>query len=132
MADKKAKLRLDTSQLERALTQAFSDTMDAYEKEQKDQLEASVYSWPRPTESKARGLKGSPREISDTGELAASFYRVSIGRYKEEFGYNAIHAALVHEGGTTSKGTSYPGRPWTIDAARNLDIAEEFRRNYRG
>lgn len=60
------------------------------------------------------------RDIVDTGRLRDSQQLRTTPEGKLEFTWTAPYAAQVHEGGVTTDGTRFPGRPWTRDPIAEL------------
>lgn len=68
--------------------------------------EISAVKWPFPTPPKVR-------DIVDTGRLRASQTRVVNADGSVTFTWPVEYATQVHEGGVTTEGLRFPGRPWT-------------------
>lgn len=68
--------------------------------------EISAVKWPFPTPPKVR-------DIVDTGRLRASQTRVVNADGSVTFIWPVEYATQVHEGGVTTEGLRFPGRPWT-------------------
>lgn len=79
-------------------------------------LAAPVYSWPRQTIRKDGSVAGSPRNIIDQGNsggILGSNTGPEINGLRVRYTWRVPHAAAVHEGYVTEKGTLVPARPWT-------------------
>ena len=85
-------------------------------------LEASVWSWPRPTARKNGSFAGASRNIVDTGKLKSS-KKVTTKFLQTKTTFNVAYlspyAWMVHEGGyvqpygrTDLRASYIPGRPW--------------------
>lgn len=68
--------------------------------------EISAVKWPYPTPPKVR-------DIVDTGRLRASQTRVVNSDGSVTFSWPTEYANQVHEGGVSTEGLRFPGRPWT-------------------
>lgn len=68
--------------------------------------EISAVKWPYPTPPKVR-------DIVDTGRLRASQTRVVSADGSVTFTWPVEYANQVHEGGVSTEGLRFPGRPWT-------------------
>lgn len=68
--------------------------------------EISAVKWPFPTPPKVR-------DIVDTGRLRASQTRVVNADGSVTFTWPTEYATQVHEGGVSTEGLRFPGRPWT-------------------
>jgi hypothetical protein len=68
--------------------------------------EISEVKWPYPTPPKVR-------DIVDTGRLRASQTRVVNSDGSVTFTWPVEYANQVHEGGVSTEGLRFPGRPWT-------------------
>lgn len=68
--------------------------------------EISAVKWPYPTPPKVR-------DIVDTGRLRASQTRVVNADGSITFSWPVEYAQQVHEGGVSTEGLRFPGRPWT-------------------
>ena len=80
-----------------------------------NQMDAVVYDWPRQTRTKGGSpvVKGSPRKITDTGDLKDSrTLRFSEDGFTAVHRWDANHAATVLLGGTNKNGTFQPPRDW--------------------
>ena len=82
-------------------TQRLSTWLDARFTE-----EISSVKWPYPTPPQVR-------DIVDTGRLRASQTRVTNADGSVTFSWPLEYATQVHEGGTSTEGLRFPGRPWT-------------------
>lgn len=70
--------------------------------------EISSVKWDFPTPPKVR-------DIVDTGRLRASQTRVMNTDGSITFTWPVEYAGQVHEGGVSTTGLRFPGRPWTKD-----------------
>lgn len=68
--------------------------------------EISAVKWEYPTPPQVR-------DIVDTGRLRASQTRVVNPDGSITFTWPVDYAQQVHEGGVSTTGTRFPGRPWT-------------------
>lgn len=68
--------------------------------------EISAAKWPYPTPPQVR-------DIVDTGRLRASQTRVVNADGSITFTWPTEYAQQVHEGGVSTTGLRFPGRPWT-------------------
>lgn len=68
--------------------------------------EISAVKWSYPTPPQVR-------DIVDTGRLRASQTRVVNGDGSVTFTWPVEYATQVHEGGVSTEGLRFPGRPWT-------------------
>lgn len=68
--------------------------------------EISAVKWPYPTPPKVR-------DIVDTGRLRASQTRAVNSDGSVTFSWPTEYANQVHEGGVSTEGLRFPGRPWT-------------------
>lgn len=68
--------------------------------------EISAVKWPYPTPPQVR-------DIVDTGRLRASQTRTVNSDGSVTFSWPVEYAAQVHEGGVSTEGLRFPGRPWT-------------------
>lgn len=68
--------------------------------------EISAVKWDYPTPPKVR-------DIVDTGRLRASQTRVVNPDGSVTFTWPVEYAQQVHEGGVSTQGLRFPGRPWT-------------------
>lgn len=68
--------------------------------------EISAVKWPYPTPPKVR-------DVVDTGRLRASQTRVVNADGSITFSWPTEYANQVHEGGVSTEGLRFPGRPWT-------------------
>lgn len=68
--------------------------------------EISAVKWPYPTPPQVR-------DIVDTGRLRASQTRVVDADGSVTFSWPVEYAQQVHEGGVSTEGLRFPGRPWT-------------------
>lgn len=68
--------------------------------------EISAAKWPFPTPP-------AVRDIVDTGRLRASQTRVVNADGSITFTWPVEYAGQVHEGGVSTSGQRFPGRPWT-------------------
>ncbi|MGA0848073.1 MAG: hypothetical protein ACO3PY_05660 [Pontimonas sp.] len=68
--------------------------------------EISAVKWDYPTPPKVR-------DIVDTGRLRASQTRVVNADGSITFTWPVEYAGQVHEGGVSTTGLRFPGRPWT-------------------
>ena len=68
--------------------------------------EISAVKWPYPTPPKVR-------DVVDTGRLRASQTRVVNADGSITFSWPTEYADQVHEGGVSTEGLRFPGRPWT-------------------
>lgn len=68
--------------------------------------EISSVKWPYPTPPQVR-------DIVDTGRLRASQTRVVNSDGSVTFTWPVEYAQQVHEGGVSTEGLRFPGRPWT-------------------
>lgn len=90
--------------LERATAQAMGQLgtwLDA-----RFTAEISATKWPYPTPPQVR-------DIVDTGRLRASQTRVVNSDGSITFTWPTEYANQVHEGGVSTQGLRFPGRPWT-------------------
>lgn len=69
--------------------------------------------WKYPTEPKVR-------DIVDTGRLRDSQRYTVSPEGVATFTWSTPYAAQVHEGGVTTEGVRFPGRPWTRDPIAEL------------
>lgn len=82
-------------------TQQLSTWLDA-----QFTAEISEVKWPYPTPPKVR-------DIVDTGRLRASQTRITNPDGSVTFVWPLEYATQVHEGGVSTDGLRFPGRPWT-------------------
>ncbi|NBT76593.1 MAG: hypothetical protein EBT15_11655 [Betaproteobacteria bacterium] len=68
--------------------------------------EISAVKWPYPTPPQVR-------DIVDTGRLRASQTRTVNADGSVTFTWPTEYATQVHEGGVSTEGLRFPGRPWT-------------------
>lgn len=68
--------------------------------------EISAVKWSYPTPPQVR-------DIVDTGRLRASQTRTVNSDGSVTFSWPVEYAAQVHEGGVSTEGLRFPGRPWT-------------------
>jgi hypothetical protein len=77
------------------------------------QEEFNQADWKYPTEPKVR-------DIVDTGRLRDSQQLTLSPEGAATFTWSAPYATQVHEGGVTTDGVRFPGRPWTRDPIAEL------------
>ena len=99
---------------------ALDETAEEFADLQKEQMDKSVYDWPRTTHRSNGETVSAPRDIVDTGQLKASQQYEKTGRFRHEYVYPEPYAAIVHEGGKTQSGDEYPSRPWIDDSAESV------------
>jgi hypothetical protein len=88
--------------------EATAKRLDTRFREEFDSVE-----WKYPT-------KPTVRDIVDTGRLRDS-QRLSLSpEGAATFTWSTPYATQVHEGGVTTQGTRFPGRPWTRDPIAEL------------
>lgn len=114
-----------------ALEEGFEKSAMEFADEQIRQLDTEDYRWPSITERSDGEEVGTPRDITDTGNLKDSLVVTKTSRFSYEYWYDADYAAIVHEGGITSNGARYPDRPWIEDAAKTMDLIKDIFRNMR-
>lgn len=68
------------------------------------EISAAQWSYPTPPQV---------RDIVDTGRLRASQTRVTNADGSITFTWPVEYANQVHEGGVSTEGLRFPGRPWT-------------------
>lgn len=68
--------------------------------------EISSVKWDYPTPPRVR-------DIVDTGRLRASQTRVVTPEGRITFSWPVEYAQQVHDGGVSTEGLRFPGRPWT-------------------
>lgn len=85
--------------------------------------EISAVKWPYPTPPEVR-------DIVDTGRLRASQTRVVNADGSVTFSWPTEYATQVHEGGVSTSGVRFPGRPWTRAPLAELgpQMAQNLRR----
>lgn len=105
-----ARLSLNAA-LKAAMKQAMVKTtarLDTRFREEFDSVE-----WKYPTEPKVRDIVDSGR-LRDSQRFDISPEGVAT------FTWSTPYAAQVHEGGVTTDGVRFPGRPWTRDPIAEL------------
>lgn len=98
----------------RRLTPQLQEAVNAATKQLGEWLDArftqeiSAVKWDYPTPPKVR-------DIVDTGRLRASQTRTVNADGSVTFTWPVEYATQVHEGGVSTEGLRFPGRPWTRD-----------------
>ncbi|MCC5640636.1 hypothetical protein LC593_33355 [Nostoc sp. CHAB 5844] len=92
-----------------------------------DAIASDIWEWPRQTVRQNSDIVSSPRDIVDTGELYDSLV-ISRTANSAQLTWDADHAAIVHDGATTTNGTDLPARPWTKQGIEDCDVAEVMQR----
>lgn len=101
MARRQPALDLELEAASREAMQQLSTWLDG-----RFTAEISATKWPYPTPPQVR-------DIVDSGRLRASQTRVVNGDGSVTFTWPVDYATQVHEGGVSSTGARFPGRPWT-------------------
>jgi len=124
---------LNFQQLDAALEAGLRDIAPDFANANQDAIESEVYFHPRQTVRKNGDVVGSPRNKVDTGELINSIFGPAFAPDGNSFeiAWEAEHAALVHEGYTTSTGKIVPPARWTEEAMQNFDLLEEYAQSVR-
>jgi len=118
---------IDARSIEDAIAAAFEETVRDYFDECQRQLNVVRWSWPRATQTISRGVKTSPREINDTGELEQSG-SVSVDGRSGRLTWDAPHAAAVYLGSVRG-GSIQPARPWADVALEEMDLGRTMKRH---
>lgn len=107
------------SALDLAVKQAMESTAERLDTRFREEIESEE--WKYPTEPKVR-------DIVDTGRLRDSQTVEVTPDGVIEARWTAPYAPQVHEGGVTTEGQRFPGRPWTRDPIAELPqiFAEEL------
>lgn len=109
-----ANKRLDTIVTE-AVEAAMKETCRKLDTRFREEIESTEWSYP--TEPRVR-------DIVSTGRLRDSQTMTVAADGSVTFSWPVPYAAQVHEGGVTTDGERFPGRPWTRDPLN------EFERNF--
>ena len=100
----------------------FNLSMDWADSDFDQQMIRDDWKWTETQTKRKNGQTvGSPRDIVDTGDLMRSKTRDTINSSVTEFIWKDDVAELVHDGGKTKTGGSYPARPWTEPTIDELD-----------
>jgi hypothetical protein len=92
------------NQLRAAAAQATQQLASWLDTRFTDEISAAKWDYPTPPQV---------RDIVDTGRLRASQTRVINPDGSITFTWPVEYAAQVHEGGVSTSGLRFPGRPWT-------------------
>lgn len=125
----------DNDAINRAISEAFNATADAYAEAQIEAMNAPIYDWDGTTTVRKSGeVVTSPRDIPDTRHLENSLVQLK-GIGLRTYIYLAAYALDVHEGYVTESGTVKPDRKWTKVAREifinlELTMADELRNRF--
>lgn len=90
--------------LDRATAQALRQLGTWLDARFTEEISATKWAYPTPPQV---------RDIVDTGRLRASQTRVVNADGSVTFSWPTEYATQVHEGGVSTEGLRFPGRPWT-------------------
>ncbi|MEM9116945.1 MAG: hypothetical protein AAGD09_03575 [Cyanobacteria bacterium P01_F01_bin.56] len=132
-----ATLTFNSARLNRKLSTALQTSVEQYDAQFRDAIEANVYAWPRETFRSNGRRVTTPRDIVDTGTLRGS-QRYQVDGLKAFFVWDAVdpetglsYASDVFYGFTNGSGLEMPGRDWIAYAFGQNDPVETFRRALR-
>lgn len=100
-----------SSALDAAIKVAMNKTAARLDTRFREEIESEE--WNYPTEPKVR-------DIVDTGRLRDSQTSTVTPEGGYEVKWQTPYATQVHEGGVTTSGQRFPGRPWTRDPIAEL------------
>ena len=96
-------IKLNGAALEAALTEAFTDANQVFNRRAAREITDDKWNWP---------TNPSPRDIVDKGGLRNSYVPTQVSPTVYDHAWTVDYAMAVHEGAARS-GTSLPARPWT-------------------
>ena len=107
---------------------AYGGVLD---KQLKEEIKATQFSWPRSTKRRNGATVTSPRDIVDSGAFVRSQRRDRPTATQLRFTWDVqskgfAYAPLILTGYTTSKGTVVPGRNWIQPALLNQPLEPFF------
>ncbi|MEH2102564.1 MAG: hypothetical protein V7K76_22995 [Nostoc sp.] len=105
---------LDFSEAERALDEAFKETVFLLGREFTKSITANIWQWP---------TAPSPRNIIDRGGLRSCQQISFQGLGQATFAWPVDYSFYVHQGYTMPDGTVIPGRPWTTYTLATFNVA---------
>lgn len=111
-------MNIDLNKLDRAISGAWKDTVNAYAENCQAAIESDVWEWDGTTLRKNGEIASSPRDIVDLGELRDSQQEPVYEGDKATISWDCEHATFVHDG--TEK---MQARPWTEKAAEETDFS---------
>lgn len=122
-----SRIKLNLTKLNQKIERVFEEVARDYAIAQIYELEDEKWAWNGITIRRNGQVVFTPRDIVDTGELRNS---LSIDLQKDiaVYKYSVPYAAIVHEGGKTATGKTYPARPWTESALEEDPIEINFAR----
>lgn len=97
--------------LDSAVKQAMKGTAERLDRRFREEIESEEWKFPTPPKV---------RDIVDTGRLRDSQVSEVTPDGVYEVRWTAPYAPQVHEGGVTTGGKRFPGRPWTRDPIAEL------------
>lgn len=115
--------------LDAAIKQAMKATGERLDTRFREEIESEEWKYPTPPKV---------RDIVDTGRLRDSQVSTITPEGAYEVRWTADYAQQVHEGGVTTSGQRFPGRPWTRDPIAELpeifseELAESLKSNLDG
>lgn len=95
----------------KAVKGAMQDLADQLSGRFREEIESTEWDYPTPPRI---------RDIVDTGRLRDSQVTTVSTEGDITIRWTAPYAAQVHEGGVTTEGERFPGRPWTRDPIAEL------------
>lgn len=119
-------LIIDDSELDRAITKAFYATAQTLAAASVNQLESSVWQWPRFTQRRNGEIAGLVRDRVDTGALRDADRLDLISPDRADIVNDAPYASAVALG--TSR---MPGTNWMTAAVEAVDPLETFTKALR-
>ena len=102
---------LTSAVLKTAMKTALKATSERLSQRFREEIESPEWKYPTPPRV---------RDIVDTGNLRDSQVTTVKSDGSFEVQWTAPYAAQVHEGGVTTQGQRFPGRPWTRDPIAEL------------
>jgi hypothetical protein len=102
---------LPTAVLKAAMRKAMDGTAARLSTRFREEFNARDWDYPTPPRT---------RDIVDTGRLRDSQSHTVSPEGVITFRWSAPYATQVHEGGVTTEGERFPGRPWTRDPIAEL------------
>lgn len=113
----KYELSFASKQITDAVSKALKDTALLYDRSMKEVFRDNIFEWP---------TGDSPRDIIDTGNLAASQDMGPLVKNSVTWNWNQDYAAYVHFGYVSRAGNSFPARPWTTIAKDRIDLPSVY------
>ena len=115
----KIRIKADLTPLKDVAHNAFSKTLDEFQKVLNEVIQESG------------AFSDFPgRDIVDTGQLLKSQKLKRLGNESAEYDFGTFYAIFVHEGYTLRDGSRQPGRPWFRLALKRYNFEEQYKKNF--